>query len=48
MEGRSRDLSPASTEEAVATMRRAPLEGGQMLMYWAMAEAQTRAPRGGP
>lgn len=27
-------------EEAVATMRRAPLEGGQMLMYWAMAQAQ--------
>jgi TolB-like protein/class 3 adenylate cyclase/Flp pilus assembly protein TadD len=27
-------------KEAVATMRRAPLEGGQMLMYWAMAQAQ--------
>jgi adenylate cyclase len=27
-------------EEAVTTMRRAPLEGGEMLMYWAMAQAQ--------
>ena len=27
-------------EEAVATLRRAPLEGGEMLMYWAMAQAQ--------
>ena len=26
--------------EAVATLRRAPLEGGEMLMYWAMAQAQ--------
>ena len=27
-------------EEAVATLRRAPLEGGEMLLYWAMAQAQ--------
>ena len=27
-------------EEAVATLRLAPLEGGEMLMYWAMAQAQ--------
>ncbi len=26
-------------EEAVATLRLAPLEGGEMLMYWAMAQA---------
>jgi tetratricopeptide (TPR) repeat protein len=27
-------------EEAIATLRRAPLEGGEMLMYWAMAQAR--------
>jgi TolB-like protein/class 3 adenylate cyclase/Flp pilus assembly protein TadD len=27
-------------EEAVATLRLAPLEGGELLMYWAMAQAQ--------
>ena len=27
-------------EEAVATLRLAPLEGGETLMYWAMAQAQ--------
>jgi TolB-like protein/Flp pilus assembly protein TadD len=27
-------------EETVATLRRAPLEGGETLMYWAMAQAQ--------
>ena len=27
-------------EEAVATLRQAPLEGGELLMYWAMAHAQ--------
>jgi tetratricopeptide (TPR) repeat protein len=26
--------------EAVAALRRAPLEGGELLMYWAMAQAQ--------
>ncbi len=27
-------------EEAGATLRLAPLEGGEMLMHWAMAQAQ--------
>jgi tetratricopeptide (TPR) repeat protein len=27
-------------EEAITTLRQAPLEGGEMLMYWAMAQAQ--------
>jgi tetratricopeptide (TPR) repeat protein len=26
--------------ETIVTLRRAPLEGGEMLMYWAMAQAQ--------
>ncbi len=31
-------------EEAVATLRRAPLEGGETLMYWAMAQAKLGHP----
>lgn len=27
-------------EESIATLRQAPLEGGEMLLYWAMAHAQ--------
>ena len=27
-------------QDAVATLRRAPLENAEMLMYWAMAQAQ--------
>ncbi|MFO1074460.1 MAG: winged helix-turn-helix domain-containing protein [Geminicoccaceae bacterium] len=27
-------------EEAITTLRQAPLDGGEMLMYWAMAQAQ--------